>query len=425
MKINKIIFILFFVSLFYLSHVDAALQVTAFSCNDQTGNVVVDNLASLSCQATINNPDQATATLNSVVLYPDGNWLESTSYAGSGFDTSISAGASTVASFTGLTPNVAGARAFDNINLDGAIDTFVADTNVNIIDIKTLSLSSSISSGNQNDEFSLQASVTAGGNLDSANVEISLSNCNLKSGESSSVSLGALNHNNQGSQTWNILMGNNHCGYTVTASGATGSITTSDSTTGTVTNNNPVTTTTAGSSGGSGGGGGGGEGGGTASEETTDKGFDIEFFKEEVKEITTKVLEGQSLSLSFDGATKHTITVDEVTEDSAKITVSSNPVTLTLKIGETGYIDFNEDGIRDMSITLIDILGKSVNIKIEKLEGAKILAEAETIARGKTTSTTVPSQEEGSSNVYIYIFVILLIILISVVVIFFRMKSRN
>ena len=186
MKTHHIYFvsIILIAVLLFFPNADAVLQITAFSCNDQSGTVNVDNLASLSCQATVNNPDTETATLNSVVLYPDGNWLESSSYTGSGFDTSISAGASTVASFTGLTPTVSGSNEFDYINFDGVIDTYIVDTTMNVIDIKTISVNPSISSGNQNNEFDLQATVTGGGDIDGSTAEVALTNCNLKSGES-------------------------------------------------------------------------------------------------------------------------------------------------------------------------------------------------------------------------------------------------
>src|SRR3989338_3569364 len=226
MKMHKINIMIVFVSLIYLYNAEAALQVTAFSCNSQTGTVTVDNLASLTCQATVNNPDQSTATLNSVVLYPSGNWLESSSYTGSGFDTSISAGASTVASFTGLTPNVAGLNAFDNINLDGFIDTFVVDTTMNIIDIKSIIVTPSVGSGDQNTEFDLQASVTGGGDNDDSTIVVDLGNCGLKTGESATIDSGAIANNAQVSHTWKIIMGDNHCTYTVTATGFVGATTT-------------------------------------------------------------------------------------------------------------------------------------------------------------------------------------------------------
>ena len=394
--------ILFVAMLLFFPEANAALQVTAFSCNDQSGAVNVDNLASMSCQATVNNPDQGTATLNSVVLYPDGNWLESSSYAGSGFDTSISAGASTVATFTGLTPNVAGANAFDNINMDGAIDTYVGDTSVNVMDIKSLSLSSSISSGDQNNEFDLQATVTAGGSLDATNLAIALTSCSLKSGESSSVDVGALTNNAQGSQTWKILIGSNHCDYTVTATGTSGSVTTSDSATGRVTNNNPVS-----DSGGNAGGGAGAGGGGSPSAAAGEakpgeaEKFDVDFSQPGVAEFVTKALEGQRLRFSFDGGTEHTLTLDKVLADSVIMTVQSEPVTFTLRVGETRNVDFNKDGQDDLSVTLVSIFGKTATVQMKKLEGAVVLAaEEKKAAAGVLPGSLLPqgAGEEGDER---------------------------
>jgi len=418
MKMHKINIMIVFVSLIYLYNAEAALQVTAFSCNSQTGTVTVDNLASLTCQATVNNPDQSTATLNSVVLYPSGNWLESSSYTGSGFDTSISAGASTVASFTGLTPNVAGLNAFDNINLDGVIDTFVVDTTMNIIDIKSIIVTPSVGSGDQNTEFDLQASVTGGGDNDDSTIVVDLGNCGLKTGESATIDSGAIANNAQVSHTWKIIMGDNHCTYTVTATGFVGATTTSDSASGTVTNNNPVTTTTTAgsSSGGAGGGGGGGSASGEA-KPAEDTGFDIDFSSEGVGELVTKALQGQVLSLSFDGATKHSVTIAEVREDSVTLIIESTPKTIVVKLGETINVDLNDDGLNDMSVTLLGVLGQSANLKFTKIEeGAKVLAQEETKARlereGLVTTTLSPvlSGEKGGLGWMIFGVIFVLVI---------------
>ncbi|MDP2908684.1 MAG: hypothetical protein Q8N77_02665, partial [Nanoarchaeota archaeon] len=85
-------------------------------------------------------------------------------------------------------------------------------------------------------------------------------------------------------------------------------------------------------------------------------------------------------TLSFDGVTSHTLKIDEVTTNSVTITISSDPVTVTLKVGETVTVDLNKDGIMDMEITLDSVMGKATDIVIVKLTGADIVAKQDTDA---------------------------------------------
>ncbi len=135
-----------------------------------------------------------------------------------------------------------------------------------------------------------------------------------------------------------------------------------------------------GSSGGSGGGGGGG-GGGVVSA------FDIDFSVQ--RAMTLRTVEDGISSLSFDGVTSHTIKIDKVTSDSATITISSEAVTVIVKVGEKVTVDFNKDGIMDMEITLKSVLGGSADIVIVKLTGADIVAQEDEEAAKRKFSLSV------------------------------------
>ncbi|MEK6854437.1 MAG: CARDB domain-containing protein, partial [Nanoarchaeota archaeon] len=155
MKIDKMLMlsaVVVFAALLNLPGAFASLQVTAFSCNGETGTVNVPNNIAFTCSATINNPDDSTASLSSAKLYIDGSWATQ-SYDASGFSTSLATGASSTATFTDVTSTTPGSHKFSYILLDGVSDTFVADTVVNVMDIKIARVRTNTTSAGQNAPF--------------------------------------------------------------------------------------------------------------------------------------------------------------------------------------------------------------------------------------------------------------------------------
>ena len=93
----------------------------------------------------------------------------------------------------------------------------------------------------------------------------------------------------------------------------------------------------------SGGGGGSSGGGGSVVRNTFKAG-----------ERTQRLVYGNVMYVEFEGS-RHTTMISKVYSDRIVIKVRSTLHTLDLSIGETGMIDFNEDGIDDMSIKLVSI----------------------------------------------------------------------
>jgi len=238
----------------------AALQVNGFSCNGETGTTNTPNNVAFTCSATINNPDQSTASLGSVKLYIDGTWATQ-AYDASGFATSLSTGASTTATFVDITPTTPGSHKFAYLLLDGVSDTFVADTVINVMDIRVSKVTANISSAAQNTNFTVTAEISIGGAM-SVTTTIDPSDCTLASGEQATKTVGSLTEGSQASVSWKLAMGANDCSYTVSVTG-TGSGKVTDDVSGMVSStggggSSPGSTTTSSSSGGGGGGGGGG-----------------------------------------------------------------------------------------------------------------------------------------------------------------------
>ena len=130
------------------------------------------------------------------------------------------------------------------------------------------------------------------------------------------------------------------------------------------------------------GGGGGGSSSSTAPtiNKTTSGILDIEKFDVDFSKISEKNIEmkqGDVKTFSFNNEITHKISLLEITTESVKIIIESEPITLVLKIGETKQIDINEDNINDFEITLISTSNNKANISLKKLEGADIVAKEE------------------------------------------------
>ena len=264
---KKIVIILFFL---FVSIANATVSVESFTCNGMSGTVVVENGDTFSCQATIKNEDtQNSANIGSVSLLVSGSWAEATSYSGTSFSSTLGASASTTATFSsikGVTPGAT--NKFQAILIDSSSDTFVTDTNVNVVTIKTLSVSTSASSVEEGSEFDVSATFIAGGDLGSASFTWSgTGGCTVSSGHTATKDVGALSHNAEVSRSWTILQGASDCVNTITASGTSSSVTVTKSKSATVTEPN-ADSSSSGSSTTTSGGGSGGGGGSTAQTRT-------------------------------------------------------------------------------------------------------------------------------------------------------------
>ncbi|MBI4170419.1 MAG: PGF-pre-PGF domain-containing protein [Candidatus Aenigmarchaeota archaeon] len=325
---------------------NAALSIETFTCNSQSGTAVVENGATFSCQASIKNEDtQSSANLASVTLLVDGNWAEQTSYTGTGFGTSISAGASTTATFSGIRGVSPGAtNKFQSIQLDSSTDTFVTNTNVNVITIKSLTVSSSSSSVASGGEFDVSATVIAGGDLGSVTLTWSGSGgCSLASGHTAAKSAGALSHNTEATRSWRVTQSSSDCVNTVTASGTASSVTTTKSKSVTVTSTGSSGSTGSTSGGGGGGGGAGGVGVAKAGESKSIKQIiagvstTLEFTKTALNNIVIEVV---------NAANNVVINIEEVAAPSVPTPSGNVYKYLDIKI-----TNLSDDNIRSAKIT--------------------------------------------------------------------------
>lgn len=153
------------------------------------------------------------------------------------------------------------------------------------------------------------------------------------------------------------------------------------------------------------------EGGSSGSSGTSTKTFAVDFSK--TAEKTLSKGEGRILTLTFDGTTEHTVTIDKIMADSVTVTIRSEPVTVTIKKGETVNVDVNKDGTEDLALTLTNIVNGQAMIKYTKLEAgaAKIIAEEKTAQEETVTTTTTKIEvEEPTTKTGLWITIAIIVL---------------
>jgi len=106
--------------------------------------------------------------------------------------------------------------------------------------------------------------------------------------------------------------------------------------------------------------GGGGSSSGGSSGPSTSHDIDLNTNPESI----VLKLQGYAVKFTADGVNTHTLSIDEVTDDSVTITIASDPVTMTLKIGDTRTFVLDN---YQLSVTLSDIINKQAKLDIKRL----------------------------------------------------------
>ncbi len=99
-------------------------------------------------------------------------------------------------------------------------------------------------------------------------------------------------------------------------------------------------------------------------------------------------LQGYAVKFTADGVNTHTLSIDEVTDDSVTITIASEPVTMTLKIGNTRTFVLDN---YQLSVTLLDIVNKQAKLDIKRLG----LVTAPQVPQPQTEPASVAQQTES------------------------------
>ncbi|MDD5178221.1 MAG: hypothetical protein PHT54_02990, partial [Candidatus Nanoarchaeia archaeon] len=167
--------------------------------------------------------------------------------------------------------------------------------------------------------------------------------------------------------------------------------------------------------------GGGGSGGGSGETTTT---FDADLTVSEAATLTAA--QGSARTFTFDGSTSHSIKVDKVEGTTVTFTISSTPVTVTMKVGDVKEVDLNGDGLNDIEVNVESIASSIVKYSIKKIEeGATALVEEEEAAAEPVTEEVEPVTEEiGEEASTLWLWIVLVVIIIAAIV-YFVIKSKR
>jgi hypothetical protein len=117
------------------------------------------------------------------------------------------------------------------------------------------------------------------------------------------------------------------------------------------------------------------------------------------------------------GNEDHFVGVKSVTSTSATIEIASNPIEITLDIGEDAKADVNDDRIYDIYVILNNIVGNKADITVTKIaeeipEGVEEAIETTGEIAGEEIAPEIVEEEK---NVWIWIIGLILIIIVAII----------
>ena len=130
--------------------------------------------------------------------------------------------------------------------------------------------------------------------------------------------------------------------------------------------------------------------------------------------------QGETETFTLDGSSVHTITFLTVGATSATLRFESEPVDVTLSVGETKSVDVDGDGVEDIEVTLNSIKDGKADVSIENLDA--------TVEVESDTEESVPGAEvleDGSSTGGSALWITLLVIAVVLVVGYLLVKKSS
>lgn len=128
----------------------------------------------------------------------------------------------------------------------------------------------------------------------------------------------------------------------------------------------------------------------------------------------TQELKAQErIKVTVAGGTHH-VGVKSVTATSATIEISSNPVTVTLDIGEDAKVDVDNDGTYDLYVKLNSVTDSKADVTVKKLSETVPEGAGAVSTTGKIETTTPSGGETttgGMSKTWIYVIIIVIILI--------------
>lgn len=175
------------------------------------------------------------------------------------------------------------------------------------------------------------------------------------------------------------------------------------------------------------GGGGSGGGGGSSTAATT-----LTLSSTEIESgVTKSIKENDKIKFTDKNSQNHTLTLVQIIGNTTKITIESDPITLTLEKGETKKINLNNDEFYDLEITLKSINFGKAEITLKTIrEGIpiKIISESNQTSTNETVEETPKTDMKNyfeKKDAWIALLAIIIIILMVLLVLRKRSKFKR
>lgn len=151
-----------------------------------------------------------------------------------------------------------------------------------------------------------------------------------------------------------------------------------------------------------------------------------------------KLIEGYTLVLRKDykvkfkvGNESHVLNVDSIESDRVKITISSEPQTKTLFVGDEVKFEIDGDGVYDFSVKLESIGGNSAKLLMKKIsegnESVEVGEEdslAEDNSSGEVSGADFVNAIGGGGTFWIWLSVIVIVLVAVIGIIYFKLRNE-
>ena len=110
------------------------------------------------------------------------------------------------------------------------------------------------------------------------------------------------------------------------------------------------------------------------------------------------------------------------------IEIKSDPIEVTLNVGETKQVDIDADGTNDLEVTLESVSSGTAKITMKKVAqtAAELVAPEPTTPTGEETTTTPTPTEEGEGKTSLaWLWIIIIIIVVIAIVVAVQQKKKK
>ncbi len=124
---------------------------------------------------------------------------------------------------------------------------------------------------------------------------------------------------------------------------------------------------------------------------------------------------------------EHTMTVDQIGDDSVTLMVASEPFAVTIPVGETKNVDVTADGVDDLQVTLHMIYKKKADLTFVLLEGAAVppATTPEPVEEQVAPQEQAPAEEQQRSPWGLLVLFVVIVLVLFLLLRFLRKKENK